>query len=173
MSTMDDSRGINTSQKFSSGLRELQRSLKNVLCGRLHSLARLKDENYSLAVNAVLHETLDLFSTLVVSDCQTARHVLEYFRENKTGWVVCKLLDEIQSAPRRFMGDFVSLMDCIEVKDKQFLPLFQSLLAQWLVVDSQKEAIEIKLRCQQHQQMLNIVVKCVAPQRTTCEWSES
>ena len=135
-----------------------------LLHGRLHCLARVTDPIHCLPVNAVLHEIVDLFALLVVSDDAAARYVIEHFSENKIGRVTCKILAELHPSPQASTKRWSSLLDCLEIRYPRYLPLFQSLLGSWILIDTTEQAAQFR-KDTRSSVCCNVVTRCVPSAR--------
>ena len=165
MSLSTETDGVASRDRFQSAIAELQARMvgadgRPLLYGRLHCLARVTDPIHCVPVNAVLHEIVDLFALIVVSDDATARRVIEYFSKNKVGRVTCKILAELDPSPNASTKKWPSLLDCLEIRDPRYLPLFQSLLGSWILIDKTEHAVQFR-KDSRSRVCCNVVTRCV------------
>eukprot|EP00798_Chlamydomonas_sp_ICE-L_P004997 gene4997-34781_t len=136
-------------QKFDAALLKLMKQSdvqgSTRIFGRICNSVVLTDASMSVPVNAVLRELLNLSTTVLVSDRETAYAAVNFFRQAHAGFITCRILSEIHENQQQCPGakkGMIPLVSTVEAgpEAKAVAPMLASLLQGWYLVHERQTA---------------------------------
>ncbi|KAK9798505.1 hypothetical protein WJX73_004428 [Symbiochloris irregularis] len=122
------------------------------LYGRICDLAVINQDEVITAVNAVLADSCNLASTLVVGQYETASAVISHFRTHKSGLVRCLITTEMATIMARRQqqrppgaGTPSNLMQFLDIPQSlaDVRPVLEHLLSSWWFVPTREDATRV------------------------------